>query len=583
MGALLELQGLGKRYGAVDALHDVTLSVSAGTVHCVLGENGAGKSTLCNLVNGGVRATTGSMAVREEAYTPGSPADALRRGVAMVHQHFSLIPTMTVQQNLQLVRRTGLRERLDRIADEFGLTVDTGRRVADLPVGARQKVEIVKALVPDPDLVLLDEPTGVLDVAEIDALIGTCQAIAGSGRAVVLVTHKLGEVSRVADAATVLRHGTVVGGGRLSEVPVPRLLSLMLGRDAAEIDADTAGAVGLTPAPRARFVPSASPSVPETTLTARNVPPASPSDPGTTPTARNVPSASPSDPATTLTARNVPSVPPADPATTLTARNVRSGASDASGPTTGPALSVRGLAVHHTDGTAALDAADLDLRAGEITGIAGVEGNGQSELVRVLSGALRPSAGSVRLGDADITSATPAVRTRLGLGVVPEDRHHEAMVGELSVAENLFLGDLARFRRRGLVQRAAMDAAATRVIEEYAIRAAGPRAEMRSLSGGNQQKVVLARELAIDGLSVLVAAQPTRGLDVGAVASVLARLREAADRGVAVLVVSSEVGELLTVCDRILVSYRGRLLGPVDAADPTAADRVGSLMTGTAA
>jgi len=566
MGALLELQGLGKRYGAVDALHDVTLSVSAGTVHCVLGENGAGKSTLCNLVNGGVRATTGSMAVREEAYTPGSPADALRRGVAMVHQHFSLIPTMTVQQNLQLVRRTGLRERLDRIADEFGLTVDTGRRVADLPVGARQKVEIVKALVPDPDLVLLDEPTGVLDVAEIDALIGTCQAIAGSGRAVVLVTHKLGEVSRVADAATVLRHGTVVGGGRLSEVPVPRLLSLMLGRDAAEIDADTAGAVGLTPAPRARFVPSASPSVPETTLTARNVPPASPSDP-----------------ATTLTARNVPSASPSDPATTLTARNVRSGASDASGPTTGPVLSVRGLAVHHTDGTAALDAADLDLRAGEITGIAGVEGNGQSELVRVLSGALRPSAGSVRLGDADITSATPAVRTRLGLGVVPEDRHHEAMVGELSVAENLFLGDLARFRRRGLVQRAAMDAAATRVIEEYAIRAAGPRAEMRSLSGGNQQKVVLARELAIDGLSVLVAAQPTRGLDVGAVASVLARLREAADRGVAVLVVSSEVGELLTVCDRILVSYRGRLLGPVDAADPTAADRVGSLMTGTAA
>ena len=566
MGALLELQGLGKRYGAVDALHDVTLSVSAGTVHCVLGENGAGKSTLCNLVNGGVRATTGSMAVREEAYTPGSPADALRRGVAMVHQHFSLIPTMTVQQNLQLVRRTGLRERLDRIADEFGLTVDTGRRVADLPVGARQKVEIVKALVPDPDLVLLDEPTGVLDVAEIDALIGTCQAIAGSGRAVVLVTHKLGEVSRVADAATVLRHGTVVGGGRLSEVPVPRLLSLMLGRDAAEIDADTAGAVGLTPAPRARFVPSASPSVPETTLTARNVR-----------------SASPADPATTLTARNVPSASPSVPGTTPTARNVRSGASDASGPTTGPVLSVRGLAVHHTDGTAALDAADLDLRAGEITGIAGVEGNGQSELVRVLSGALRPSAGSVRLGDADITSATPAVRTRLGLGVVPEDRHHEAMVGELSVAENLFLGDLARFRRRGLVQRAAMDAAATRVIEEYAIRAAGPRAEMRSLSGGNQQKVVLARELAIDGLSVLVAAQPTRGLDVGAVASVLARLREAADRGVAVLVVSSEVGELLTVCDRILVSYRGRLLGPVDAADPTAADRVGSLMTGTAA
>ncbi|GAA4556287.1 ABC transporter ATP-binding protein [Pseudonocardia xishanensis] len=539
MGALLELQGLGKRYGAVGngwALHDVTLSVAAGTVHCVLGENGAGKSTLCNLVNGGVRPTTGDMSVQGTAYRPGSPADALRRGIAMVHQHFSLIPTMTVRENLQLVRRRALGDRLDRIADEFGLAVDPGRRVGDLPVGARQKVEIVKALLPDPDLVLLDEPTGVLDVAEIDALIGTCQAIAGSGRAVVLVTHKLGEVSRVADAATVLRHGTVVGGGLLSEVPVPRLLSLMLGRDAGELDADAASAVGLLPGGSTRGRAGRAGRAGATALSARNVHSGSGAE------------------------------------TALGARNV---------------LSVRGLTVHHPDGSPAVVGVDLDLRAGEITGIAGVEGNGQSELVRVLSGALRPTAGTVRLGDDDITSATPAARTRAGLGVVPEDRHREAMVGELSVAENLLLAELGRsggrFRRRGMLQRAAMDAAAASVIEDYAVRADGPRAEMRSLSGGNQQKIVLARELAIDGLTVLVAAQPTRGLDFGAVASVLARLRGAADRGVAVLVVSSEVGELLTLCDRILVGYRGRLLGPVETTDPTAADRVGTLMTGTAA
>lgn len=513
MSTLLATTGLSKRYGSVEALRDVDLSVAAGTVHCVLGENGAGKSTLCNLVNGGVRPSTGTMTLRGEAYAPGSPADALRRGVAMVHQHFSLVETMTVRENLLLAQGRGgrpgtaaLAERLDRIADEFGLRVDAGARVAELPVGARQKVEIVKALLPDPGLVLLDEPTGVLDPAGVDALIGTCRSIAGSGRAVVLVTHKLGEVARVADAATVLRHGTTVGGGRLSELPVPRLLSLMLGRDGGP-DLDAAAAADVTRTRSRRRTAAPGPS----------------------------------------------------------------------------ALSARGLTVHRSDGTRALDGADLDLRAGEIVGVAGVEGNGQSELVRVLSGAQRSDGGSVRLGEVDVTAAPPARRTGLGLGVVPEDRHHEGMVGPMSVAANLYLGDLRRFRRWGLLRRAAMDTAARETIAAYGIRTPGPRTPMRTLSGGNQQKVVLARELAVDGLRVLVAAQPTRGLDVGATADVLGRLRVAAERGVAVLVVSSEVDELIALCDRVLVGYRGRLLGPVDTASPTAADEIGALMTGTAA
>jgi simple sugar transport system ATP-binding protein len=391
--------------------------------------------------------------------------------------------------------------------------VDTGARVAELPVGARQKVEIVKALLPDPDLVLLDEPTAVLDGAEIDALVGTCQSLAASGRAVVLVTHKLGEVSRVADVATVLRGGTVAGGGRLSEVPVRRLLSLMLGHgtDAA------AGAAGLDP-DAAVGVGLAAP------------------------------------------------------------RQVRDRAEP------GPAvLTARRLVVTRPDGVRAVDGADLDVRAGEILGIAGVEGNGQSELVRVLSGALRPDGGEVHLGEHRITTAPPARRTALGLGVVPEDRQHEAMVADMTVAENLFLADLGRFRRRGFLRRGAMERAAAAVIREFAVRAPGPGTPMRALSGGNQQKVVLARELAVAGLTVLVAAQPTRGLDVGAVGHVLARLREAADRGVAVLVVSSEVPELLALCDRVLVGYRGRLLGPVETTSPTAAADIGALMSGTAA
>ncbi|BCY08673.1 ABC transporter ATP-binding protein [Actinoplanes sp. L3-i22] len=515
MTSLLHLDGLGKRYGAVSALHDVSLSIAPGTVHCVLGENGAGKSTLCNLINGSVRPSGGTMRLHGRAYAPGSPAAALGRGVAMVHQHFSLVPTLTVRENLLLATTggTGLRGRtatltgrLARIADEYGLRVRLDQRVAELPVGDRQRVEIVKALLPDPDLVLLDEPTGVLDGAGIDALIGVCRAMAASGRSVVLVTHKLGEVSRAADVATVLRAGTVAGGGRLADVPVPRLLALMLGHDAGELEATVAGAD--------------------------------------------------------------------------TGRVRRATGTAAPGPAV---LRAERLRLTRRDGTRALDGVDLQVRAGEIVGIAGVEGNGQSELVRVLSGALRADSGTVHVGADELTTATPAARTSAGLGVVPEDRHQEGMVGAMSVAENLFLGRLGGFRRRGLLDRKAMDAAAAEVIAAYAVRTPGPRAGLGSLSGGNQQKVVLARELSIDGLRVLIAAQPTRGLDVGAVGQVLTRLREAADRGVAILVVSSEVEQLLALCDRILVSYRGRLLGPIPAGSSAAPAEIGALMTGTAA
>ncbi|GLY13619.1 heme ABC transporter ATP-binding protein [Kineosporia sp. NBRC 101677] len=513
MTTLLRLSDLGKRYGPVEALHGVDLQVRAGTVHCVLGENGAGKSTLCNLVNGGVRPSSGSMTLKDRPYRPSSPAEALSSGVAMVHQHFSLIPTLTVQENLLLAsgrffgrRSARLGPRLERIRDEFGLSVALNARVADLPVGGRQKAEIVKALLTDPDLILLDEPTGVLDGAEIDALIGVCQAIAASGRGVVLVTHKLGEVSRVADEATVLRHGTVAGGGRLSEVAVAELLSLMLGQKPEDVSSVAAAAAGAG----------------------------------------------------------------------VTRRSVTRTAAE-------PVLSVRDLSVTAADGSKLVDGVQLDLLPGRITGIAGVEGNGQSELVRVLSGALRPTSGSVKLKTLDLTDAPPALRTAHGLGVVPEDRHHEGMVADLSVAENLFLSRLGDFRRYGLLDRKTLEAAAAQLIETYDVRVPGPRTPMKSLSGGNQQKVVLARELSIEGLQVLVAAQPTRGLDVGAVAAVLERLREAAGRGVAVLVVSSEVDELLTLCDQVLVSYRGRLLGPVEAGTPSAEAEIGALMTGTTA
>ena len=501
--ALLSMDGVGKSFGPVRALDAVTLNVKPRSVHCILGENGAGKSTLCNSIYGTVSPDTGSMTLAGNEYRPRNPSEALQAGVAMVHQHFSLIPTMTVADNLLLGRngfrppRSKLSTDLDRIADSYGLRVDQKATVAELTVGARQRVEIVKALLRDPQLILLDEPTAVLDPTEIDALINTCAALTVAGKSVVLITHKLGEVARAADEATVLRAGTVVGGGRLADVPLTSLLELMLGDN--------------EPLERSK-----------------------------TPRRRT-------------------------------------------NTDTGAVLAVSGVTFTRPDGSTALSGVDLSIGRGEIVGIAGVEGNGQSELTSVLSGALTPDSGTVTVDGEDLTSASPARRTTAGLAVIPEDRHAEGMIGALSIAENLAIPRLPEYRRWGLLNRSRMRADAAAAITDYSIRAPGPDAPIGSLSGGNQQKVVLARELSTAGLRAVVAAQPTRGLDAGAVAFVLERLRDAADGGAAVLVTSSEIDELLALCDRIVVAYRGELLGSVDTASPTAATDIGNLMTGVSA
>lgn len=501
--AMLAMTGVGKSFGSVRALDAVTMTVKPGSVHCILGENGAGKSTLCNSIYGTVSPDTGTMMLGGNNYRPSNPADALSAGVAMVHQHFSLIPTMSVADNLLLGRdgfrppRRRLAADLDRIAEDYGLRVDPSATVGSLTVGARQRVEIVKALLRDPRLILLDEPTAVLDTTEIDALIATCAALSADGKSVVLITHKLGEVARAADEATVLRAGTVVGGGKLSEVALPDLLELMLG--------------GMAP-----------------------------------PAQKRIP-------------RNRPA--------TLDAEMLR----------------LSGISVTRPDGSAALSEVDLTVAPGEIVGIAGVEGNGQSELTAVLSGALSPHTGTVVVDGADLTTAGPARRTRAGLAVIPEDRHAEGMIAELSIAENIALPRLPGYRRWGLLNRSRMRTDAAAAIAEYSIRAPGPDTPIGALSGGNQQKVVLARELSTAGLRVVVAAQPTRGLDAGAVAFVLDRLRSAADDGAAVLVTSSEIDELMAVADRIVVAYRGRLLGAVDPQSRTATEEIGQLMTGVEA
>ncbi|MFJ8888785.1 ABC transporter ATP-binding protein [Streptomyces sp. NPDC102402] len=524
----LEISGLTKSFGTMRALDEVDLVVESGTVHCVLGENGAGKSTLCHVVGGSLVPDTGGLRLYGSPYAPRRPADALAAGIAMVHQHFSLVPTLTVGENLRLLRLKDLPRRVARVREEYGLELDLDARVSELPVGVRQRAEIVKALLREPRLLVLDEPTGVLGPAETDALLATCRRIAESGHAVVLVTHKLGEVARAGDAATVLRGGRVSGGGPLAELPPERLVPLMIGRPAGSLDAGLAGTIGLAPEG----------SSPET------------GEPGAPQPETGEPGA------------------PQQDAGTAQGR-------------TGAALRLRDVGVLCPDGTAALDKVCLDVGFGEIVGIAGVEGNGQSELMALLGGSLTPGEGRVELDGRDLTRAAPRERSRAGLGVVPEDRLHEGCVPPLRVSENLFLGRLDRFRRYGaFLDRRAMARAAESVLAEHGVRADGPGALMSSLSGGNQQKVVLARELALDPLVCLAAAQPTRGLDIGAVAAVHARIRDAAAAGTGVLVVSSELSELLALCDRIVVAYRGVLLGPVDPAAPDARERIGALMLG---
>ncbi|MFJ8619906.1 ABC transporter ATP-binding protein [Streptomyces clavifer] len=521
----LEISGLTKSFGTMRALDDVRLVVEAGTVHCVLGENGAGKSTLCHVVGGSLVPDKGVLRLYGTPYAPRRPADALAAGIAMVHQHFSLVPTLTVGENLRLLRLRDLPRRVARVREEYGLEPDLDARVSDLPVGVRQRVEIVKALLREPRLLVLDEPTGVLGPAETDALLATCRRIAAAGHAVVLVTHKLGEAARAGDAATVLRAGRVAGGGPLAELPPERLVPLMIGRPAASLDAGLAGTIGLT---EDRPSPGAGAS--------------------------------------------------AGPGTGASPETGTSGAERRRGP---GALRLSDVGVRRADGSYALDRTSLDVGFGEIVGIAGVEGNGQSELMALLGGALAPDTGRVELAGRDITRAAPRERTRAGLGVVPEDRHREGCVPQLPVAENLFLGRLDRFRRYGVfLDRRAMNHAADAVLTGHGIRSGGPGALMSSLSGGNQQKVVLARELALDPLVCLAAAQPTRGLDIGAVGAVHSRIRQASAKGTAVLVVSSELSELLVLCDRIVVAYRGKLLGPVEPSQPDARERIGALMLG---
>jgi ABC-type uncharacterized transport system ATPase subunit len=500
---VLGLRGITKRFGAFTALEDVSLDVQAREIHCLLGENGAGKSTLCNIVFGVHRADAGEVRLHGEPFVPEGPAHALRSGIAMVHQHFSLVGNMSAIENMSLGRARGrlrpqdMGARARTLAAEFGLDVDLDRWVEELSVGERQRVEVLKCLLESPRLLVLDEPTAVLPPREVAGLLAMCRQVAARGCGVVLVTHKLAELAEIATRTTVLRRGrvieTVVMTGAAGELG--GLVRSMVGREVRPLD------FAKSPPPEGNAIPQ-----------------------------------------------------------------------------TEEALRLEGLVVKDAGGAARLEVS-FTVRRGEIVGLAGVEGNGQSQLGLVLAGLLAPDSGFVKVAGEDVTGLAPRALTRRGVGIVPEDRHAIGCHLGLSVAENLFLGQLARFTRCGLLRREALARGAALRMKEFDVRADGSDAPMGSLSGGNQQKVVLARELSLDPLRFLLAAQPTSGLDVGAVEAVYAQIRAARDRGVGVLLVSSELDELIAVADRIMVIYKGQIIGTLPARRESR-EAIGALMSG---
>ena len=451
-----------------------------------------------NVVYGLSQPDSGQILVDDGPVTIRSPRDAIAAGIGMVHQHFMLVPVFTVAENVALgnepIRGPGIldhkvaRRRVVELSERYGLAVDPDARVEDLPVGVQQRVEIIKALLRDADVLILDEPTAVLTPQEIDDLLAVMRTLRAAGKSIVFITHKLKEVKAAADSITVLRRGRVVGstGGEASEA---ELASMMVGRTVV------------------------------------------------------------------LRVEKAPAEP---------GRAV---------------LEIRGLTVRDEQAQPRVDDLTLDVRAGEIVAVAGVEGNGQTELAETLVGVRRPAAGSIKVDGRELAGRSPRETLRAGVGYIPEDRQRDGLVSTFSVADNLVLDqyDVAPFASGVAVKRAAVRSNAEKLVESFDVRTTSVDAPAGTLSGGNQQKVVLARELSRT-VRLMVASQPTRGVDVGSTESIHRRIVEARDQGVAVLIVSSELDEVLALADRIAVMYRGRLIGVLGAG--ASRDELGLMMAG---
>jgi simple sugar transport system ATP-binding protein len=479
---VLEMRGITKEFPGIVANDNVSFDLVRGEVHALLGENGAGKSTLMNILYGLYKADSGEIRLGGKPVVFSSASDAIDAGIGMVHQHFMLIPVMTVAENIVLgnepkregiiLDESGAEEQVRALSQQFGLAVEPRALVSEITVGQQQRVEILKALYRGADILILDEPTAVLTPQEAGELFEIVRSLQSEGKSIIFISHKLNEVLEIADRITVLRRGKTIETVSREGATQESLAKAMVGREV---------------------------------LLRVDKPPAQPGE---------------------------------------------------------PLLEVEGLSVLDDRGIEKVRGVSFMVRAGEIVGIAGVDGNGQSELIDAIVGLRRSRDGVVRVAGKECRHSTPREMLDIGVGHIPEDRQRRGLVLEFSIAENIALHDYAEppdakwgwlFPRR-LIERARV------LIKQFDVRGGGPLTRAGGLSGGNQQKVVAAREIARDP-KVLIAAQPTRGLDVGAIEYLHRRLVEERDKGRAILLISLELDEILSLSDRILVLYEGQLVG----------------------
>ena len=500
----LELRGITKRFPGVIANDSVDLVVESGEILGLLGENGAGKTTLMNILYGLYDADEGEVLIDGDPVHFDDPGDAIAAGIGMVHQHFMLVPVFTVTDNVVLgveptkgpvgtIDMAEARQEVREISSRYGLEVDPDAVIEDLPVGIQQRVEIIKVLFRQAEVIVFDEPTSVLTPQEVEEFFEIVRGLRESGKGIIFITHKLGEMLEIADRIAVLRRGKIVGEAIPGEVTDEDLAELMVGRPVE------------------------------------------------------------------LVVQKAPANP------------------------TGPMLEVRDLVVIDSRNHRAVDKVSFTVESGEIVGIAGVQGNGQTELVEAITGIILPMSGSISLDGQDITNANPRDRHHAGMSHVPEDRQRDGLVLDFDLTENMVLNS---YYDRPFSRGVRMDWEASRrhaqeLVEQYDVRTPSVDVKASALSGGNQQKLIAAREFARE-TKLIVASQPTRGIDVGSIEYIHNRIVEERDNGSAVLIISSELDEVMALSDRILVMYRGRIVAETTPAETTPS-QLGLYMAGQVA
>jgi simple sugar transport system ATP-binding protein len=495
---MLELKNITKTFGNVTANSDVSIKVDSGTIHAIVGENGAGKSTIMRIAYGFYKADSGNIEFAGRPVSINNPHDAIALGIGMVHQHFMLVDTMTVGENIILGAEGGNQASIDwkkansdirALSDELRLGVDPHAYIEDLSVGAQQRVELLKALYRKAEFLILDEPTAVLSPQEVEDFFNILRRMRDQGKTIVIITHKLEEVLAISDDVTVMRDGKVVGRVRTAETNAKELARMIVGRDV------------LLRVEKAESVPS------------------------------------------------------------------------------GEVLSVRDLSVAGKHGMA-VDGVSFNVRAREIVGIAGIEGNGQTELIEAIAGLATVGSGSIKFEGKEVSRLSVRRRIELGIAHIPEDRHRRGLLLNSDLAENSILGVHYRapVANGGFLNRAAIDRRVASIIENFDVRPPDPTLAAKSLSGGNQQKLIIGREFDINPKLLLVS-QPTRGVDIGAIEFIHRKLIGLRDAGSAVLLVSAELEEVTALADRLLVIREGKIVGEVDP-KATSVEEIGLMMTG---